>query len=855
MALELPRDSTKFRGRNFDSPRLGRIAGIEAPICEQSSCKKCSFHSKTLCKCDDSCSVRGDCCKDFKSRCRRNEDGEQSCSLDADLISESRQNARYDIFECVSFQTKQGKISISTVTSCSSGNEDEGEDPGHIKDCVFNTTISHRLPVAHKNILYRNIHCLYCNRHIVDVEEKDINLYKIDFRCSSDDLGRTNISNLQKAVRNDNYYEMLQVLDDSCKVYYSPVGRSGTLISMFYPCVPNVTRKCANSSIYTLPHSTDIQTLCLAYQSLVVDIASGIIYNNFFCGLCNGLKNTSSLYCIPYEEKIVQIQLITFSFSILLDLKMKPQIAFDQGPVCIGSSYKDVTTKECVNISCQTADNNLCGLAVHGYKPDSISIQDFHQSIEITVVFNYSIVLNGDINQWLVSLFERMLERTVTPDNIGIDVLHTVLPEGNNFVVSIVPRHTRHYAWLFAFLSSRDQLQYMFLKMKSYFRDIYVGDLDNLEITNVGHNKSIICWQNEHVRLLHSFFMAINDSKVVYKMNEGGVINARLGLEDLFVIDMSNSFSIVYSISRIKVVRNIKMKDDSNLATVQSALLCDPLPRNCKLQNVHVIKHSTGEVSYACKNYYGVLGILSLVGNSLSVIGLVATLFMFMISKVRSKGVKYASCLCICLLVAQTTMLISPFTTSQVLLCRTLTVIQHVSLLSAFSVMAFISFVIHKTFSGIGNVGTTKLRSYHYATVILWPLVFVAASLILTLIPSVHFDYWRSDVCWLDPGYALLFAFAVPVAVVLLFNIICFVLTAQNMIDHKQNASFAGSSLTNVDIAKVHAKLALLMGFTWIFGFLANIKYMAFLNYIFVLLNTLQGVFIFISFVLTSKVM
>ena len=535
---------------------------------------------------------------------------------------------------------------------------------------------------------------------------------------------------------------------------------------------------------------------------------------------------------------------------------MKSQIAFDHGPVCVGSSYKDLITKKCVKIGCDSTENNLCGLVVKGKDPAPLGIQNLHQSVQITVLCIKSIVLQTNDHAWFVNLFEHLLVEKVRPENLSFDVLLSVLSERNGFIVSILPRDAQLSAWLFLSLSSTEIFQRLYLDINSRIQRTYNVDLCNVEITNIGQSKNITCSKNEEITILDNFSIAVNESQLVYQINKDEFINAKLDHEELLVMDLSNELVIMYSYSRVKIVRRIESKGKSQNVTSQSAIVCCPLPKNCELSNVNVIKHRAGEIRYECKKYDAVLGVCSLVGNSLSVVALTATLFTFAkFPRLRTKGMKYTSCLCFCLLVSQTTMLISPFVVSQLTLCRIFTVIQHLSLLMAFSFMALISLAIVKTFSSSDFGDTGSFGSFHFAAVMMWPLVFVTVSLVLANVPRVRFDYWRSDICWLDPGYALIFGFALPVAVVLLFNTVCFAITTKAIFDHRQNAALVGSQLTNVNMAKVHVKLALLMGLTWIFGFLSNVEYLVFLEYIFVLFNTFQGVFIFIAFILTPDVL
>ncbi|ESO89415.1 hypothetical protein LOTGIDRAFT_125317 [Lottia gigantea] len=127
--------------------------------------------------------------------------------------------------------------------------------------------------------------------------------------------------------------------------------------------------------------------------------------------------------------------------------------------------------------------------------------------------------------------------------------------------------------------------------------------------------------------------------------------------------------------------------------------------------------------------------------------------------------------------------------------------------------------------------------------------------LILDLVPGDHskVQYGASSCTWLSSRSGYIYAFFVPIGISLVFNFVCFIMTLYFI--EKAMAS------TEVTIGKkrdkkrclMYVRLSSVMGFTWIFGFIASTTNISVLWYVYIILNGLQGVFIFLSFCLNSR--
>ncbi|XP_015911131.3 G-protein coupled receptor Mth2-like [Parasteatoda tepidariorum] len=107
--------------------------------------------------------------------------------------------------------------------------------------------------------------------------------------------------------------------------------------------------------------------------------------------------------------------------------------------------------------------------------------------------------------------------------------------------------------------------------------------------------------------------------------------------------------------------------------------------------------------------------------------------------------------------------------------------------------------------------------------------------------------------CWFGQRKALLLFFEVPLIIVMLLNGAFFA----DVIFVINRATIKSGSAQDVNLRRSFAmftRLALIMGLTWVFGIAAGFSDNPFLWYIFIVLNTLQGLFIFGVFLGSSKV-
>ena len=196
-------------------------------------------------------------------------------------------------------------------------------------------------------------------------------------------------------------------------------------------------------------------------------------------------------------------------------------------------------------------------------------------------------------------------------------------------------------------------------------------------------------------------------------------------------------------------------------------------------------------------------------------------------------------------------------------ICATFAILLHFGHLTTFAWMAVISLDLFLTFNFPGQVSLDVKRRrfalYNYVSFGM-PMVLVLFCILLEYVGESHIGYGRHGLCFIVNIWAYLFAFVVPIGILLVFNIICLVCTirkiyiTQKRIRHalsKAKSSWRG----NLHLVIMTLKISSLTGLGWILMFIAATTKSAILSDISLFLIFYQGVFIFVGFFCTRKVL
>ncbi|KAI9565576.1 hypothetical protein GHT06_009368 [Daphnia sinensis] len=241
---------------------------------------------------------------------------------------------------------------------------------------------------------------------------------------------------------------------------------------------------------------------------------------------------------------------------------------------------------------------------------------------------------------------------------------------------------------------------------------------------------------------------------------------------------------------------------------------------------------------------------ITVVGESISIVCLALVIVIYSWVRTLQRNFRFTihRNLCWNLMIAEILLLAGIDATYNSDLCLSIAVFLHLFFLCAFSWMfiegLYMYLLLVKVFPGYG------LKRWQYYVIGYGSPVLVVA---ITLAASSTEAYQNSSYCWLSYENGAIWAFAAPVLVVILVNSVF--LVAALMITFKTRHNASGNT-DNYRWVLGTVSLTFILGITWLFGFLyfgqESGQGIAF-AYIFTILNSLQGFFIFISFCLLNK--
>ena len=254
-----------------------------------------------------------------------------------------------------------------------------------------------------------------------------------------------------------------------------------------------------------------------------------------------------------------------------------------------------------------------------------------------------------------------------------------------------------------------------------------------------------------------------------------------------------------------------------------------------------------------------VLGIITIVCMCISIVCLLIRIgFQGCVPHFWSFAGRMQVQLAVALLIAFVFLLIGAFVEEQHQLCYFCAVLKNIGFLATFSWMTTISFITWRIFGSdsIKSKPKTSKQSLPKISIPAWliPVVLTAFTIMIDfiIVDNSFSPSFAQPLCWYNQRYALLIYFGIPIALCLIANTILFILTAIQL-----RKAFRNSNAVSKQEQKnfqVYVRLFLLMGITWILGFIAPFIDHVVIQSLFVILNALQGLFLFIAFVCRKNV-
>ncbi len=244
--------------------------------------------------------------------------------------------------------------------------------------------------------------------------------------------------------------------------------------------------------------------------------------------------------------------------------------------------------------------------------------------------------------------------------------------------------------------------------------------------------------------------------------------------------------------------------------------------------------------------------IVSVTTISASLLCLLHTFIVYCRSPhLRNLPGKCIMCLVASLFLTDVTFLTNKLLVNFPLLCTMLAATQHALWLISFSWMNVLAFNICKQFSAEIKVQYNTKYTFLKYNIYAWglPSFFVIGCVILDYLNLVELHYGYGEACWIRPGLNLFLFFGLPLLVFLLLNMALFIISI--MVIHRSiEQSAEANKMEKYKEIAIFIKIASIMGFGWLFGFLANWYNYKVLWYMFIMLTGLQGIQIWLSFII-----
>lgn len=243
------------------------------------------------------------------------------------------------------------------------------------------------------------------------------------------------------------------------------------------------------------------------------------------------------------------------------------------------------------------------------------------------------------------------------------------------------------------------------------------------------------------------------------------------------------------------------------------------------------------------------LEIVTFVGCGLSLLGEVLTILAYLVlMNLKQEQIQIRFNLVVAIAVAQIFFLAGIDATSKQEACIFVAVSIHYFYLAGFAWMlmegAYLYLMVVKVYNTVVRMKLLYAFSWGF------PLLMVTSSIVIASGSTEGiWGYVHGDFCWVSFSNSLIWTFAAPVLAVCLVNsfILCRVVYEMTRMHSTKDTSNVKQGL------KACVVLFPLLGLTWVFGILSITDAGLVFQYIFTILNSLQGFFIFVIHVLRSS--
>ena len=833
---------------------------------QQTSCKqRCGRRGKqgkNQCYCDWACLQIGDCCFDYEASCLS---GPQVTYNNYQDILRDRPSRVAKCVERLPVTHRDGTVasvsftfptlvvsSCGDTTTANTSTIDLCERPAQA-----NRTLDTDILVLFRDVIYRNKYCAVCNNpggHFTDISAAGVLI-----NCANTTIEAS--VRWQRYDRNIAYDDVIS----KCTMQFN----LSDFESVFrYRCraedtTPSVCK--ADSEL----HPEYLLSMCHKYRAHIYNRCTHKGYSNTHCATCTVeiLPDDDTVrYCYVNDPRCIGAKCVDFGDF------MNFYATYD----CPNGMMFDHVTKSCVILSCPAGhvrlrDNSCAKLNVT--VPQMFSAE---RDIRIYVVISNE---NQDTDLFFADTCVTTIPNSMKPITCNAVLIGIRNNWDEVFFNTWISTCDVEEAKSRNFGDAFSQIAYCVPKYPDPIKSrifLFNRNANKTSVPCLNGSQKIrrdVYFLGNGTQTLPSKFVVVNTSQVYDVSDVPLLVSWSVDFSDSRRL-ITTSFAALVCEPDILSCETVTFQKNDYLDNGGSLVLFKGTPEEVEIPEKTVFRLESKAI-VLCASQLGnvtvihaadrdrnttdatVKEILSLIGNILSMICLAFTMATYCVFKeIRTQAGLCIMNLCGALFFAQMCFLVtnnSMFLTHREV-CVTAAVFQHYSWLVAFLWMNVLAFDVSCTLTRMKPSGGARKTSRVCAfAVYAWglPTVFVAVCLVIDFCTELPFTYGSKTTCWLAGPGAIVYYFAIPLAAVLAANLVLFVRTVVALRRATAIASEARQQRTNVF---VYIRLTSLMGFTWLFGFLANIDVLSFLWYPFIVCNCCQGVVIFVSFTSTATV-
>ncbi|XP_033109891.1 uncharacterized protein LOC117111126 [Anneissia japonica] len=811
--------------------------------------------NQSVCNCDSHCQLYGDCCYDYWTNCTVNNTPSPSQAFwDRTACTDSYRF--YLISKC-----SPNTIDFVNWSKCEKPNPD---------DLLQNIPVSDSF-----NIAYYNVFCALCN----GVPILDVVAWEIIAQCRYANIGYNShlLTATMAPTTPIGFRNILSDIDraEECYYEYQPVGNLSK-------------RHCSNE--YGFTHcpmhypDEEVANYCKMYRAPVHE--NGVVYANPHCARCHGILSYFCKNVIPDTPDFLLPEGEIIPIAILVD--------FSSGSVSVESPSEKFTSE---NVDCglgrvynpfnDKCIETVCEQGKVSTEIGCIELIEFSfavavpvptenpsgQTIEFLCSCNRSSIVQVRYNANNESIQEQCITEM------------TSLIQGYDTFFDVYHFGTSNSLILFETLECQllnEVHTLIYQQSHSNHRSL----LKNITFTEICENENMI---SLGVGRCDNQFFNINTLNVT-KQREGFIVTDE---NNNFIITAGDyQVKMTYIIASNTTLITLRIANCSYSTTCPLVALdiidfyifnndtwvYKPTGRQFKHDEITIMfndsvlvcsffsQNGTRTFSVTLFVYEDNLQVVNLVGVSCSLLGLFLTLVVYCTPKKREtySGTIVINIALSLFLAQLMTLFAEMVTTQSKLVCTVFAALLHYLWLVAFMWMFLMSLTLFKSFRSFKSSLDSRHQNQSIKCFALgfgWGVPFGFVAILLTLhfcdcvdLPF-NFVYGDDTVCWIRDEFSVFLFLGIPMSIILFVNGSLFIATAYGIYRSKKHSKKILRDLKKKNIIEnliIYAKISCIVGLTWIFGFLSLFIDEPVFWYTFIILNSMQGVFIFFSFSATT---